>query len=98
MPLDRLAEVADDGRSVTVVANHGSCDDGPAVAVLETDGSVVLSASVVGTKDGPCTSDLRAKNVTVELDRPLADRILLDAFTGRPVPYGHSEGPSPSWS
>ncbi|MCX4972443.1 hypothetical protein [Streptomyces sp. NBC_00620] len=98
MPLDRLAEVADDGRSVTVVANHGSCDDGPAVAVLETDGSVVLSASVVGTKDGPCTSDLRAKKVTVELDRPLADRILLDAFTGRPVPYGHSEGPSPSWS
>jgi hypothetical protein len=28
----------------------------------------------------------------------LGDRILLDAFTGRPVPYGGSNGPSPSWS
>lgn len=98
MPLDRLAEVAGDGRSVTVVANHGSCDDGPAVAVLETDDSVVLSASVVGTKDGACTADLHAKKVTVKLDRPVADRILLDAFTGLPVPFGHSEGSSPSWS
>ncbi|WP_326721461.1 MULTISPECIES: hypothetical protein [unclassified Streptomyces] len=98
MPLDRLAEVADDGRSVTVVANHGSCDDGPAVAVLETDGSVVLSASVVGTKDGACTADLHAKKVTVKLDRVVGDRLLLDAFTGRPVPYGHPDGSSPSWS
>ncbi|MFD5632398.1 hypothetical protein [Streptomyces sp. NPDC127072] len=97
-PLDRLAEVADGGRSVTVYAHHGSCDDGPVVGALETDGSVVLSASVAGTKDGPCTSDLRAKQVTVKLDRPVGDRILLDAFTGRPVPYGQTKGPSPSWS
>lgn len=98
MPLDRLAEVADDGRSVTVVANHGSCDDGPAVDVLETDGSVVLSASIVGRDDGPCTDDMRAKEVTVKLDRAIGDRLLLDAFTGRPVPYGQSSGSSPSWS
>ncbi|MFJ9031638.1 hypothetical protein ACIRQP_24595 [Streptomyces sp. NPDC102274] len=96
--LGRLVEVAGDGRSVTVVANHGSCDDGPAVDVLETSGSVVLSASVVGTKDGPCTADMRHEELTVKLDRPIGDRILLDAFTGRPVPYGQPNQPSPSWS
>jgi hypothetical protein len=96
--LNQLVEVAEDGRSVTVLAHHGSCDDGPAVEALETDGSVVLSGYVVGRKDGPCTADLRAKKVTVELDRPLGDRILLDAFTGRPVPHGNPSGPSPSWS
>ncbi|MGW7046544.1 hypothetical protein ACWGDT_28405 [Streptomyces avermitilis] len=96
--LGGLVEVAGDGRSVTVVATHGACDDGPAVDVLETGGSVVLSASVVGAKDGPCTSELRGEKVTVRLDRPVGDRVLLDAFTGRPVPYGQRNGPSPSWS
>ncbi len=96
--LDRLVEVTDDGRSVTVLAHHGACDDGPAVDVLETDGSVVLSGSVVGANDGPCTADLLADKVTVELKRPLGDRVLLDAFTGRPVPHGNPHGPSPSWS
>ncbi|MBL3671522.1 hypothetical protein JL475_37720 [Streptomyces sp. M2CJ-2] len=97
-PLDRLVEAAGDGQSVTVAATHGSCDDGPAVDVLETGGSVVLSASVVGTKEGPCASGLRVKEVQVKLDRPIGDRVLLDAFTGRPVPYGDQDGPSPSWS
>ncbi|WP_370266895.1 hypothetical protein [Streptomyces sp. V4I8] len=83
--LNKLVEVAADGRSVTVLAHHGACDDGPAVDVLETDGSVVLSGHIVGTSDGICTLQLLAKEVKVELDRPLGDRILLDAFTGRPV-------------
>ncbi|WP_405593495.1 hypothetical protein [Streptomyces sp. NBC_01092] len=83
--LGQVVGVAADGRSVTVRAHHGACDDGPAVDVLETDGSVVLSGYMVGTKDGFCTAQLMAKKVTVELDRPLGDRVLLDAFTGRPV-------------
>ncbi|TXS44189.1 hypothetical protein EAO75_29710 [Streptomyces sp. uw30] len=83
--LGQVVGVAADGRSVTVRAHHGACDDGPAVDVLETNGSVVLSGSMVGTKDGFCTAQLLAKKVTVELDRPLGDRVLLDAFTGRPV-------------
>ncbi|KUL20516.1 hypothetical protein [Streptomyces regalis] len=83
--LNKLVEVTEDGRSVTVLAHHGACDDGPAVDVLETDGSVVLSGYIVGTSDGVCTLELLAKKVTVKLDRPLGDRILLDAFTGRPV-------------
>ncbi|MFE7277626.1 hypothetical protein [Streptomyces sp. NPDC057623] len=83
--LDKMVEVAADGGSVTVLAHHGACDDGPAVDVLETDGSVVLSGYVTGQEEGPCTAQLLARKVTVELDRPLGDRILLDAYTGRPV-------------
>ncbi|MFF5984235.1 hypothetical protein ACFY78_35875 [Streptomyces olindensis] len=90
-PLGGLTGVAGNGRSVTVVAHHGSCDDGPVVDVLETKGSVVLSAAVTGVDDGPCTSELRGKSVTVKLAGPLGDRIVLDAFTGRPVPY--TDGP-----
>ncbi len=96
--LNGLVDVTGGGRSVTVLAHHGSCDDGPAVDVLETDGSVVLSGYVLGSNDGPCTSELLADEVTVELDRPLGDRVLLDAFTGRPVPYGRPDGRSPNWN
>ncbi|MGW6318051.1 hypothetical protein [Streptomyces sp. NPDC055099] len=97
-PVGRLVELAADGQSVTVVANHGSCDDGPTVDVLETDGSVLLSASVVGTQDGSCTSELRGEEVTVKLNRPVGERTLLDAFTARPIPYGEPNSFSPSWS
>ncbi len=86
----QLVRTGRDGRSVTVLSGHGACDDGPVVDVLETGGSVVLSASVVGTKEGPCTADLLLEMVTVKLNRPLGDRVLLDAFTGRPVPYERS--------
>jgi len=84
-PLLGLVQAAGDARSVTVAAGHGGCDDGPAVHVLETADSVVLSASVAGSDDGPCTAQLLAEDVTVKLRRPLGDRLLLDAFTGRPV-------------
>ncbi|MFF7450224.1 MULTISPECIES: hypothetical protein [unclassified Streptomyces] len=86
MPLEQLVRADADGRSVTVLAGHGGCDDGPAVRVLETAGSVVLSASVTGTDDGPCTSELVMEKVTVKLKRALGDRVLLDAFTGAPLP------------
>ncbi|MFF3375233.1 hypothetical protein ACFYXF_20075 [Streptomyces sp. NPDC002680] len=87
--MGQLIEVSEDGRSVTVVAYHGSCDDGPAVDVLETDGSVVLSATILGgnTTGKICTMELRGEKMTVRLDRPLGGRVLLDAFMGRPLPY-----------
>ncbi|MEU4091825.1 hypothetical protein [Streptomyces sp. NPDC026673] len=85
MPLHGLREVAEGGRSVTVRAGHGACDDGAAVDVLETRDSVVLSASIVGSGDGVCTKQLVIDPVTVRLERPLGGRILLDAFTGAPV-------------
>lgn len=84
-PLHGLQSVAADGRSVTVRVGHGACDDGPAVDVLETGDSVVLAGTVRGANDGPCTAQLLVDPVTVRLDRPLGERLLLDAFTGKPV-------------
>ncbi|WP_405816326.1 hypothetical protein OG241_17245 [Streptomyces sp. NBC_01390] len=97
--LPRMVEVSEDGRTVTVEAHHGSCDDGPRVQALETDGSVVLSATVAGGNyEGACDAAMLAKKVKVTLDRPLGDRIILDAFMGRPVPYAPPSWPSASWS
>ncbi|MEU6846201.1 hypothetical protein ABZ930_30425 [Streptomyces sp. NPDC046716] len=94
----RLGGPAVEGRSVAVRATHGACDDGPVVKVLETDDDVVLYASVAGPKSGACSAEMIEKNMKVELRRPLADRVLLDALTGRPVPYAPQNGPSPSWT
>ncbi|MFF3057333.1 hypothetical protein [Streptomyces sp. NPDC057909] len=98
-PVNRLVQIAADGRSVTVVALHGVCDDGPVVDVLETRGSVVLSASVKYLKDdGDCTKQARMQQVTVKLERPVGDRVLLDAPTGQPVHYKGPHGTSATWS
>ena len=78
-------------------ATHGSCDDGPVVKALETDGSVVLYASVAGERSGLCPAVMTEQSVKAELGKPLGD-MLLGTFTGRPVPYGEPNGPSPSWS
>ncbi|WP_327694616.1 hypothetical protein [Streptomyces sp. NBC_00459] len=99
--LPRLVDLSEDGRTITVLAHHGSCDNGPRVKALETDGSVVLSATVASRKLDPdvaCDAAMHGKKVKVELDRPLGTRILLDAFMGRPVPYGEEGWASPSWS
>ncbi|MEU8470554.1 hypothetical protein AB0F30_22065 [Streptomyces sp. NPDC029006] len=94
----RLAGTAADGRSITVRATHGSCDDGPVVKALETDETVVLYASIAGARSGPCAAEMIEQSVKVELRKPLGDRLLLNALTGRPVPYGDPNGTSPSWS
>ncbi|WP_425837982.1 hypothetical protein [Streptomyces fractus] len=95
-PLDRLLKVSADGRSVTVVAMHGVCDDGPTVDVLETRDSVVLTASVTGRdRDRVCTAQGKLERVEVPLRKPLGDRVLLDAHSGRPVPYRGTNGLAP---
>ncbi|MEV1023240.1 hypothetical protein [Streptomyces sp. NPDC050264] len=97
-PLGGLTHMAPDSSAITVVATHGSCDDGPAVEALETEESVVLSASVANSQEGNCPADMSSKKITVKLKRPLDDRVLLDAATGRPVPYRQWPRTSPSWS
>ncbi|MFF2205935.1 hypothetical protein [Streptomyces sp. NPDC058145] len=94
----QLAGTATDGRSIMVKATHGSCDDGPTVKALETNVSVVLYASITGAQSGPCNADMIEQSVKVQLRKPLGGRILLDALTGEPVPYGEPDGPSPSWT
>ncbi|MEV0735187.1 hypothetical protein AB0I51_04295 [Streptomyces sp. NPDC050549] len=89
-----LTGTAADARSLTVRATHGACDDGPVVNVLETDESIVLYASVTGERSGACTAQIIEQNVRVELRQPLADRVVLDALTARPAPYG--DGPRSS--
>ncbi|WP_406415481.1 hypothetical protein OH809_42585 [Streptomyces sp. NBC_00873] len=97
--LNRMVRMSADRRSVTVETLHGVCDYGPTMNVLETRGSVVLSASVKDQADGGhCTKQGKLQQVTVKLDRAVGDRVLLDAHTGRPVPYRPPHGPSPSWS
>ena len=97
--IPQLVEVSGDGRTVTVLAQHGACDDGLRVRALETDGSVVLSATVADVEsDLPCIASMESTKVSVELKQPVGDRVLLDASRGRPVPYGEREWPSPSWS
>ncbi|MEU5346946.1 hypothetical protein AB0H18_40070 [Streptomyces sp. NPDC020766] len=94
-----LDTVSRDGRTVVLRAHHGACDDGPGVDVLESGDNVVFSTWIRNPSDGLCTKELRARKVTVKLDRPVGDRMLLDAFTGRPVPYEGSPGSrSSSWS
>ncbi|WP_420000220.1 hypothetical protein [Streptomyces boninensis] len=99
LPLRGLVRISVDGRSVTVTALHGSCDEGPIVTALETPSAVVLSPSVKNRdKSGLCTKQATTRSVTVKLDRPVGDRVLLDALTGKPVPYKPLYRASPSWS
>ncbi|NGN70366.1 hypothetical protein G5C51_41600, partial [Streptomyces sp. A7024] len=98
-PLEHLVRISADGRTLTVRALHGVCDDGAVVTALETRGSVVLSGSVKGAeREEICTAQGKLEKVTVRLKRPVGDRVLLDAITGRPVPYRPEFGPTPSWS
>ncbi|MEU2179784.1 hypothetical protein [Streptomyces thermolilacinus] len=83
-PLDRLVAIAPDGRSVTVAALHGACDEPPAVDALETSGSVVLWATATDNRhNGLCTKQARLHQLTVPLTHPVGTRPLLDPHTGR---------------
>ncbi|MFP3987139.1 hypothetical protein U9R90_06475 [Streptomyces sp. E11-3] len=97
----QLVKASGDGRRLTVVAGYGACDNGPVVTILETTGSVVLIGDVderEDSKDAICTKELLTRQVTVKLDKPLGDRVLLDATTGKPVPFRPLLGPLTSWS
>jgi hypothetical protein len=95
--LNQLSRISADGRTVTVIATYGACTTRPGVKVLETPDSVVLSSSTRARKtDGPCTKQARLRPVTVQLAKPLGDRILLDAITGRPVRCIPGRQPPPS--
>ncbi|WP_419999264.1 hypothetical protein [Streptomyces boninensis] len=95
LPLRRLTQLAADGRSVTVEAMHGDCDDRAVVSVLETGGSVVLSNSVKNPRKGICTDRAQIQRMAVKLERPLGDRLLLDAITGRPLTACNACRPTP---
>ncbi|MFI5803193.1 hypothetical protein [Streptomyces sp. NPDC051561] len=79
-----------EGRVLSVAHTHGSCDGPGVVRALETEGTVVLAVSVRPRKEGlepgtACDMALRVSRATVELKRPVGDRVLLDAQRGLPV-------------
>lgn len=78
---------------MTVIALHGACDDGAVVEALESRGSVVLSGSVRGQEPGNCTKQAIEQRVTVKLECPVGERVLLDAHTGQPLPYAGPRDP-----
>lgn len=75
------------GRSLTVTLSHGSCVGAGVVKALETEESVVLAVSVLPMKEelGPdvaCDLAMHTSRATVELKRPVGDRVLLEAHRG----------------
>lgn len=103
--VESLVRVSADGRTVTVVVLRTSCHTGPGVAARETRGSVVLIGSVTERKErkdrkdrGFCAKRAGRERTTVRLERPVGDRVLLDAHEGRPLRYTSQLVPSPGWS
>ena len=83
-----------DGRTLTLTLAGSSCD--PLRGKLEsTWGGLVAEVGgmvVVGGwthnahPNAPCVTDLMGRTVTVQLAKPLGDRVILDAATGWPTP------------
>ncbi|WP_436739555.1 hypothetical protein [Streptomyces sp. BBFR102] len=95
--VDRVVATSRDRRAVTVIASHGACDDGAVVQARESRGSVVLSASVKGREtEESCTKQAVEQRVTVRLERPVGERVLLDGYTGQPIRYAGARGSRPS--
>ncbi|WP_344856159.1 hypothetical protein [Planomonospora alba] len=64
---------------------HGACDRTYGARAYETRDLVVVDVDVEPTGDGPCPAIGKIDQVTVTLDAPLGDRLLLDAGGGLPV-------------
>lgn len=79
------------GTGFTVDAGHGACDGGVAVDVLEGAGTVVLGGRILPGKEVAegmgCPAILLQTKVPVTLGKPLGDRVLIDAASGRPLSY-----------
>ncbi|WP_353940209.1 hypothetical protein ABII15_00500 [Streptomyces sp. HUAS MG91] len=98
-PIEHLVRISADGRAVSVLTLHGACDEGSVVDAWETHGSVVLAARIKHRQSsGNCTKQALFQKVTVQLKRPLGNRVLLDGLTATPVVYRGLRGTSPGTS
>ncbi|MCX5404419.1 hypothetical protein OHA37_11060 [Streptomyces sp. NBC_00335] len=79
------------GAAFTVESGHGACDGGVAVEVLEGADTVVLGARILPSEKHPkgaaCPAILLKATVPVTLTRPLGNRVLIDAVSGRALGY-----------
>ncbi|MEU6440399.1 hypothetical protein [Streptomyces sp. NPDC047046] len=87
-------------RNITVAVTRGACERQPTAAALETRQSIVVMISTLSASKSadPCSSEAYEERINIRLSKPIGERILLDAVTGRPVPYGQTQDESPTWS
>ncbi|MEH1014207.1 hypothetical protein V6U90_13980 [Micromonospora sp. CPCC 206060] len=87
-PVDDLAVTqqltAADGNTLSYKLGIGACDSAPTPLVAEFDDIVVIGGGVTRST-GICTEQLVLAPVSVTLDAPLGDRLVLDAVTGQPM-------------
>lgn len=76
--------VAVDGGKLGYRLGVGACDTQVTPLVREQDDLVVVGGTAVRS-DGVCTDQLLLHEVTVNLDKPLGARTVLDAASGRPL-------------
>jgi hypothetical protein len=79
----RLTRAAENMINYTV--GVGACEDEPTALVYETAGAVVLAGARTGVRGGVCPDLLKLAPVAAHLDRPLGDRVVLDAVSGAPL-------------
>lgn len=77
------------GSTLTFTLGVGACDTDVRGMVHETDTTVVVGGTS-RLQDGvqACTDQLVLLPVTVDLKRPLGDRVVLDVVSGRPLVLG----------
>lgn len=71
-------------RTFTVTVGHGACDKDYGTHVRETGGLVVVSGWAKEKKDvDVCTDQLVTDKAKITLDKPLGERTVVDAATGK---------------
>ncbi|MFF0309229.1 hypothetical protein ACFYSC_17515 [Streptosporangium sp. NPDC004379] len=82
-----------EGTAVRLEYMSGSCDELHGVRSFEADDLVMVDLDIE-TSDGVCTAVGLVGATEVTLAKPLGDRIVLDAPSGLPVPYGVNQSPA----
>jgi hypothetical protein len=81
------ATASADGRLLTLIVSGSPCDTSWGGLVAEVSDMVVVGGWMHNPyPDAPCAASLVGRTVTVQLAKPLGDRVILDAATGWPAP------------
>lgn len=80
------AEVSREGRLLTVVVLHGTCEEGARrLTIEETPMEVRIRSDGARALSGTCVDMGVHTQLSARLDKPLGDRLLVDVSDGRPV-------------
>jgi hypothetical protein len=77
-----------DGATLTYGVSVGVCDTDISALAYQADDVVVIGGQVGTRSGGPCLAIALTKPVTVTLDAPLGNRLVLDVGGGRPLLLG----------